>query len=635
MAWSQRDSEKNPMRISQTSLTASSVYSLDSPSDSPSDIHAANFPRSPATPLSRQASNVSGIVTTTRGGRQIASLASSLSSNYSLDVDPALWGSLLSPRHVEDDDYLHNPEPKMKSELPGVYGNKKNPLDSRGIIFTRRGLANLGCLAILGFGLIALFAGYPLASYFSRHSISSLGGFNLGGINATGQIPVLANNIALIDVDTPAEAMTMTAFNDDNAVYELVFSDEFNTDGRTFYPGDDPYWTAEDLNYWATGDLEWYDPVAVTTSGGALRITLSEVSTHGLNYQSGMLNSWNKFCFTGGLVVAAVTLPGSNNISGLWPAVWSMGNLGRAGYGATTDGMWPYSYDSCDVGTVSNQTVAGLPAAATIGGDPSADGELSYLPGQRLSRCTCAGESHPGPVHTDGTYVGRSAPEIDMFEATMDTILGDGVNVGAVSQSSQWAPFDQGYNWFNTTENQIIPDTSTTYHNLYQGGKFQETTSSITKTDQSCYELVDGCFSVYGFEYKPGFDGAYISWISSGQLSWTVNAPGLGANPAVEISARPIPQEPLYLIANLGLSPSFGFIDFEHLTFPTTMSIDYIRVYQPAGAKNIGCDPPDFPTEAYINEYIEAYTNYNLTTWVDDFNQVIPKNSFLGQCDAT
>ena len=93
-----------------------------------------------------------------------------------------------------------------------------------------------------------------------------------------------------------------------------------------------------------------------------------------------------------------------------------MGNLGRAGYGATLDGMWPYTYDACDVGTVQNQTVNGVPAAATVDGDSSADGALSYLPGQRLSRCTCSGESHPGPMHSDGTYVGRAAPEIDIFE---------------------------------------------------------------------------------------------------------------------------------------------------------------------------------------------------------------------------
>jgi hypothetical protein len=79
--------------------------------------------------------------------------------------------------------------------------------------------------------------------------------------------------------------------------------------------------------------------------------------------------------------------------------------------------QWPYSYDSCDVGTAPNQTINGLPVAATENGDPGNLGRLSYLPGQRLSRCTCTGESHPGPVHSDGTYVGRSAPEIDVFEA--------------------------------------------------------------------------------------------------------------------------------------------------------------------------------------------------------------------------
>lgn len=33
--------------------------------------------------------------------------------------------------------------------------------------------------------------------------------------------------------------------------------------------------------------------------------------------------------------------------------------------------------------------------------------------------CTCPGESHPGPMRSDGSYVGRSAPEIDIFEATV------------------------------------------------------------------------------------------------------------------------------------------------------------------------------------------------------------------------
>lgn len=84
--------------------------------------------------------------------------------------------------------------------------------------------------------------------------------------------------------------------------------------------------------------------------------------------------------------------------------------------------QWPYTYDSCDVGTLANQTKDGLPLAATENGDPFNGNVLSYLQGQRLSRCTCQGESHPGPVHSDGTFVGRSAPEIDVFEATVRTM---------------------------------------------------------------------------------------------------------------------------------------------------------------------------------------------------------------------
>lgn len=107
---------------------------------------------------------------------------------------------------------------------------------------------------------------------------------------------------------------------------------------------------------------------------------------------------------------------------------------------------------------------------------------------------------------------------------------------------------------------------------------------------------------------------------------------------------------------NLGMSTNFGKVDLEHLAFPVNMKVDWIRVYQDPDQINYGCDPSDFPTEAYINQYvhnqhlhlsieltigllfpsfrryIEAYTNPNLTTWVNDFQQTLPKNSFLGQC---
>ncbi|KAJ3570177.1 hypothetical protein NP233_g4569 [Leucocoprinus birnbaumii] len=570
---------------------------------------------------------------------------SALHPQYSLAPSPRAWGMPLMMNSSEPDDYLHNPDPKR---------DRKS--DQGGTICTSRGIANLGCLFILVAGMMMLFAGFPVLQHFLKKKPSNQGGFNLGGTNATGQVPNIPGNYMLIDKDTPKDAYTKKSYMYPNQKLQLVFSDEFNQDGRTFYPGDDPFWEAVDLHYWGTNDLEWYDPQQATTEGGALRLRLAQVANpadnHNMKYRSGMIQSWNKFCFTGGLVETSVTLPGGTKVSGLWPAMyvslliltrlqesadldvaapfessWAMGNLGRAGYGATLEGMWPYSYDACDVGTLPNQTFPGTqnPAAALSGGDPQWDGVLSFLPGQRLSACTCPGESHPGPVRSDGTYVGRAAPEIDVFEAT---IAG---GIGQVSQSAQWAPYNAGYKWLNNSDNLIIYDPQITELNAYHGGVYQQTTSGLSNTNQSCYELETGCFAVYGFEYKPGFDKSYITWVNNGVQAWTMMGAGMAADPETQIHARPVPVEPMYLIANLGFSPNFGYIDFDNLQFPATMSVDYIRVYQPEDAINIGCDPVDYPTMNYIQTFEEAYTNFNLTLWNSpNYPNEWPKNRLNG-----
>lgn len=155
-----------------------------------------------------------------------------------------------------------------------------------------------------------------------------------------------------------------------------------------------------------------------------MEIRFDKFKNHNLNYRSGMLQSWNKLCFTGGRLEASISLPGRGDTSGFWPGFWAMGNLGRAGYAATTDGMWPYSYhDECDVGITPNQS--------------SPDG-ISYLPGMRLPACTCDGADHPSPGKS------RSAPEIDVIEASVGVFDGKN-NIGTVSQSLQLAPYDIWY----------------------------------------------------------------------------------------------------------------------------------------------------------------------------------------------
>lgn len=64
------------------------------------------------------------------------------------------------------------------------------------------------------------------------------------------QVPSLGN-FGLIDLDTPQDALFRKSLRDGED-WMLVFSDEFNTDGRSFYPGDDPYWEAADLHYWVS-----------------------------------------------------------------------------------------------------------------------------------------------------------------------------------------------------------------------------------------------------------------------------------------------------------------------------------------------------------------------------------------------
>ncbi|KAA1088213.1 hypothetical protein PGTUg99_026290 [Puccinia graminis f. sp. tritici] len=540
------------------------------------------------------------------------SAASSYPSFRGSQIDP---GKASRRSYMEDyqdfdaelEDELHNDD--GDDDEDNLTGSPKKSKLACGNLFPMRGILNMGAVMLLALALVTIFGILPILTYYGAHRATkqlavNSGGFNLGGINASGQVPLIHNLAGVIDPATPQSVMSRKGF--DGTQYNLVFSDEFNTDGRTFWPGDDPYWEAVDLHYWATGNLEWFDPDAITTNNGNLNITITKELIHDLNYRSGMLQSWNKFCFTGGYIEVSISLPGSPRISGFWPGAWTMGNLGRAGYGATTDGTWPYSYNSCDLGTLKNQTnVAGTGPAAALrapGGGP-----LSYLPGQKLSSCTCPGGEHPGP----NVKTGRGSPEIDIIEAQV-TSPGTGGNIGQASQSVQFAPFDDGYNWQEDGARVYNPRVSNI--NAYKGGIYQEAVSVVSTTDQTAYEATGGNFQIFGFEYTTGPKGS-ITWSAGDTATWTMSSSAVGPNPNVQISQRVVSEEPMYIILNLAISEAFETVDAAHLPTPARMLVDYVRVYQRKGQENIGCSPKDFPTESYINKHINAYTNPNLTTW--------------------
>lgn len=198
--------------------------------------------------------------------------------------------------------------------------------------------------------------------------------------------------------------------------------------------------------------------------------------------------------------------------------------------------MWPYTYDTCDLGTFPNQTNKDGTPTTNANGGANGDGALSFLPGQRLSACTCPNSDHPGPSTSDG----RGVPEIDIFETQIDTALFQ----GQASQSLQVAPFNFEY-IFDNSSTTIYDDTLTEW-NTYTGGTLQQAVSALSYIEDQFYN--GNGYAKYGIEWwsnPSNRDEGYVTWFSNGQKTWTAEAGAIGADSTAEISNRLISEEPM------------------------------------------------------------------------------------------
>jgi beta-glucanase (GH16 family) len=510
-------------------------------------------------------------------------------------------GFILYSNEIEADDKFHMPA----DDDDLTYRHHWKDFDRRNITSTIGGV-------FLILGLLCLFVVLPVLTFATNivlpdrygHIDKSGGGSSWPGYDGPAWAHVnnrtydLLQNVrtGLIDPHTPDNVKTRISTFDGSKL-ELVFSDEFNDPNRTFYPGDDPFWTAPNIWYGATQDLEWYDPDAVTTGNGTLQLRLDAFPNHNLQYRSGMLNSWNQLCFKGGVFEVSASLAGPAGVPGLWPGAWTMGNLGRPGYKATTEGVWPYTYDNCDVGITPNQS------------DP--DG-LSHLPGQKLNSCTCKGEDHPSPG------IGRGAPEIDILEGSVDP----NNRIGVVTQSFQVAPFDVYYR--PNSDFMQMPNYNTTQMNAYCGGPFQQAVSATTLLNNEWYD--GNAYQKYAFEYVPGTSNGKIAWFVGEDQSFMMDGRAIGPNG--NVAARQVSEEPMSMVLNLGISGSWSEILISDLLFPTVMHIDYVRLYQKPDQTSVTCDPPGYPTTEYISAHPEPYNNPNLTVSTPPSNSLSsPTNS--------
>ncbi|CAB9517136.1 Beta-glucan synthesis-associated protein KRE6 [Seminavis robusta] len=436
---------------------------------------------------------------------------------------------------------------------------------------------------------------------------------------------------AWVDPDTPKAAKAIKALSpDDKREYELVFSDEFEQDGRTFHDGTDPRWTAIKKNDYTNLALHFYHDDNAVTTNGVLNIT-TEFKTNtykafnektkkyypdAKHVQSAMLQGWNKFCYIGGIVEFRAKLPGTAEKGGLWPAIWMLGNLARATYVGSSDFMWPFSYNQCDPKRRRTQEINACDKIQHYGMSPE---------------------------------FGRGSPEIDIIEAMQgnmkEKLPSTHIKRPYQSTSLQVAPgleYDRpvlmkrpkeghwyvGVEYSERNHSDLNPFFyGTTLQHKPKSLSYQaDALSSNTQLNQSHFDS----HHLYRMEWEPpalNGSGGYLKWFTDDEYVFGFHGQSL------DFMQTEIPTEPMYLILNTAVSSHWGFPQpcpdgckcecYECGNsdcacglpegycdnFPAHFEIDYVRVYQ---AKNeskhyLGCSPPHRPTDRWIRGHAERY----------------------------
>ncbi len=436
----------------------------------------------------------------------------------------------------------------------------------------------------------------------------------------------MVSNAGWIDVDTPEDVYELRSLEPDHAPFKLVFSDEFNVPGRDFRDGHDPRWTALNKDDYTNMALHVYNvSLASTTREGWLNISTvvddviiednimyqpkmynqkDRTKNHNekkerniKHYQSGMLQGWNKFCFTGGILEVRAQLPGEHDIGGLWPAMWLLGNLARGTYVGSSDNIWPWSQESCSMKNQNKQRISGCDNVEHFGlharqGRGSSEIDLLEAmagPGGPLVHELFSNESASvngsKGINTRMPYFSTSlqvAPGLSMRErpeqGTVPKFPPPGAHPNSDTHSySKW--YHEGISYGKETclniffyglnmvatgdENGIIKGSD--YH--------ADAISANTNLAKSHYES----FHTYKLEWQPrsedGSSAGYISWYLDDEFLFRVDGEALelaggpreaadGSDQFGERMVPPgaiIPQEPMYVLLNTAVSATWGF----------------------------------------------------------------------------
>uniref|UniRef100_A0A7S1YUS6 GH16 domain-containing protein n=1 Tax=Ditylum brightwellii TaxID=49249 RepID=A0A7S1YUS6_9STRA len=505
-------------------------------------------------------------------------------------------------------------------------------------------------------------------------------GCNVGlGCALLAAISLNSAKAGWVDVDTPTDKLTATSLID-GSEYELVMSDEFEVEGRNFKDGSDPMWTAldksdDDASAAGGGSLHFYNSSTVTTEDGMMKISSKLGKTKWTHYdpikkeykkvtkyfKSGMVQSWNKFCFTGGIVEVDLVLPGDPFIGGLWPAVWMLGNLGRATYEASTNNIWPWSFDTCDRDLQHAQHISACNNQNHFGLNPKQGRGATEIDLLELM----AGDSD-GPL--PATEPPISLPYLAMTLQVAPGIPDNRPQSGAQPRRNDTTSANGhtqllAQSWYDD----LVTKGNTSINPFFYGTYLAETKPEepVQRTKKEAFQA-DAIGSMhqvaqehflkpytYRVEWQPG-RGGRLDWfakkVSSADTEnsassddddedeW-VHAFSIPDKSIGDLMGSQIPNEPSYLILNTGISSTWAFpydvpewctkcYDCDDPNCACSfnpgfckmmksgnvaMKIDSIRVYQskndtahPGNKHTVGCDLPEYPTREYIkgHEYL-------------------------------
>lgn len=435
----------------------------------------------------------------------------------------------------------------------------------------------------------------------------------------------------------------------DSRIYDLIMSDEFNTAGRTFADGMDPKWTAINKNDYTNAALHYYsNENAKVNDNGELVISTTTEDTEilGFNdktgekevvtkhFKSAMLQGWNKFCFTGGIIEAEIQLPGKSKVGGIWPAFWLLGNLARHTYVESSTHIWPFSSNVCTAKTKQ---------------------------GQRFNACNKF--NHFGLEN----YQGRGASEIDIFEvqagptpqykgsfAEMNVgqpFMSTSFQVAPGRQanrpaSGKWPGPDQWYTGLtggDKTNLNILFYGDYNHNDADPQGEEPGTSARDYWSDAISYntQMEEKHFNsthTYRLEWElpdnsTGFLG-YLRWYLDDEFVFELDGQGLAdAGEGAEISS-----EPSYILMNTAISETWGFpakcpdgcpcekYDCKSKAYAKTCGfnsgfcemfkkekVDYkvnsVRVYQNKNDPKqiVGCSTPKRPTSQFIKAHADKF----------------------------